>query len=53
MDVQSVELREMQEKLKDEGDKLRDSDINIEAVNSMFMNQQPLLERQRSRLEIA
>jgi hypothetical protein len=43
-DMQSGQLREMQEQQMHEGETLRDNDIQIEAVNSLSMNQQPLFE---------
>jgi hypothetical protein len=30
--------------LKDEGEKIKENNVRIEAMNSLFMNQQPLLE---------
>ncbi len=44
VDMQSGQLREMREQRMHEGETLRDNDIQIEAVNSLSMNQQPLLE---------
>ena len=44
VDVQSNKLREMQQRLKDEGEKIKENNVRIEAMNSLFMNQQPLLE---------
>ena len=44
VDMQSGRLREMREQRMHEGETLRDNDIQIEAVNSLSMNQQPLLE---------
>ena len=38
------QLREMREQRMHEGETLRDNDIQREAVNSLSMNQQPLLE---------
>ena len=42
--LQSGRLREMREQRMHEGETLRDNDIQIDAVNSLSMNQQPLLE---------
>jgi hypothetical protein len=44
VDMQSGRLREMREQRMHEGETLRDNDIQMEAVNSLSMNQQPLLE---------
>jgi len=44
VDMQSGRLREMREQRMHERETLRDNDIQMEAVNSLSMNQQPLLE---------